>query len=256
MFKAKSRLLGVLGVLVVFAISAVATSSASATFSLETTACGTGTIVNLCWESAEKGASLKQLKGEEEFLILLASGDVHLTATLGTLVVEILCKDTIGLTGGATEDEFLLILQPSPLVANSTIDATLLFIECTLEGALGVKCLVPVEKETFELSGTVEEGSENNILFKPVVAGGPFIEIPFTNNTPETCPATIKGTKKVTGEQLCTWSTTEKPVLEDLEEHLLVCGASELLFAEQPATFTADYEIALENEPFWAIEES
>jgi hypothetical protein len=249
----KARLFGVLGVLAVFAISGVAASTASAEFKLETTACGSGTIVNLCWETASKGTTLKQLVGEEEFLILLETGLILLLAKIGEEDIHIHCNDTIGLTGGTTDDEFLLILQPSPLVANSTIDATLLFIECELEGTLATKCLVPIEKETKELTGTVEE-NESNILFK--AAGGIFIEIPFTNNTPETCPATIKGTKKITGEQLCTWSSSENPVLEDLEEHLLICGASELLFAEQIATFEAEYGIILEHEPFWDIEET
>jgi hypothetical protein len=243
-------LIGALGALTIFAISGVAASTASAEFKLETTACGSGTIVNLCWESAEKGTSLKQLKGEEEFLILLASGAITLTTlTLGTIA----CKDTIGLSGGTTEDEFLLFLQPEPLVANYTIDATLLFIECDLLGEIGTLCVVPIEKETTEITGTVEE-SENNILFKAV--SGVFIEFPLSNNGSNTCPATLKGTKKVTGEQLCTWSTVEKPVLEDVEEHLLVCGASELLFGEQAATFEADYEIAMEAHPFWDLEES
>jgi hypothetical protein len=254
MAQVKSRLICALGVLAVSAISGVAASTASAEFKLETTACGSGTIVNLCWETAEKGTSLKQLKGEEEFLILLASGAVTVTATLGAQKVEIACKDTIGLSGGTTEDEFLLFLQPEPLVANYTIDATLLFIECKLEGELGTKCKVPVEKETSALVGTVTE-NESDILFKPT-SGTTWIEIPLENNPPNTCPATVKGTRKITGEQLCTWSSTEKPVLEDLEEHLLVCGASELLLAEQPLTVAASYEIALEHETFWDIEET
>jgi hypothetical protein len=263
MSKVKVRLLCALGVLMVFAISGVAASTAAAEFTLvlntkeEPVACGTGTIVNLCYETVEKGTALKQLSGEEEFLILLATGAITLTAAVGPTVIK--CNDTVGfrtekeITEGKPEDNNLLILQPSPLVANSTLDVILEFIECKLQGELGELCLVPEHKETKELTGTVEE-NENNILFK--AAGGIFIEIPFTNNGANTCPATIKGTKKVTGEQLCTWSTTENPVLEDLEEHLLVCGKSELLLAEQEATFEADYGVILEHEPFWDIEET
>jgi hypothetical protein len=265
MSRVKSRLLCALGVLAVFAISGVAASTASAAFVLKETACGSGSIVNLCWETAEKGTSLKQLSGEEEFLILLASGGVTLKATLGGSVVEIKCNDTIGfrttkeVEEGLPEDFALLILQPEPLIANSTIDATLLFIECKLEKELGTLCVVPTEKETAALVGTVEE-NENNILFKPV-SGTIFIEIPFSNNGSNTCPSTIKGTKKVTGEQLCTWDTVLWPVLEDLEQHLLICKENvttppELQFAEQAAAFEADYEIALVNEPIWDIEES
>jgi hypothetical protein len=255
MSRVKSRLICALGVLTVFAISGVAASTASAEFKLETTACGSGTIVNLCWETASKGTSLKQLVGEEEFLILLETGAIELLAVLGTEDLNIVCKDTVGLTGGATEDTFLLILQPSPLVANSTIDATLLFIECELTGAASKKCKVPVEKETAELTGTVEE-NENNILFKPVT-GTTFISIPFENKAPETCPATLKGTHNVTGEELCVWSSTENPILEDLEEHLLNCTeGTGLLFGENAAKFDANYGIVLEHEPFWDIEES
>jgi len=245
--------LRVLGVLAVFVITAAATATASAEFKLETTACGSGTIVNMCWETASKGTSLKQLVGEEEFLLLLETGAILLLAIIGETELAIHCNDTVGLTGGAAEDEFLLILQPAPLLAKYTVDATLLFIGCVLEGTLGARCLVPVEKETTALTGTVEE-NENNILF--TATGGVWIELPLTNNTPETCPATFKGTKKITGEQLCTWSSTTNPPLEALEQHLLICGASELLFAEQSLLLEAEYGIVLEHEPFWDTEET
>jgi hypothetical protein len=174
---------------------------------------------------------------------------------LGGETIDIACKDTIGLSGGTTEDEFLLILQPEPLVNDSTIEATLLLIECELTGTIGKKCAVPVEKATAKLTGTVEE-NENNVLFQ--AAGGVWLEFLFENKGVETCPATLKGnSKKLTGEDLCVWSATENPILEDLEEHLLNCTeGGGLSFAEQPAKFDANYGIVLEHEPFWDIEES
>src|ERR1700749_1689328 len=147
MSKVTSRLICALGILSVFAISGAAAPTASAELKLEPTACGSGIIVNLCWETEEDGTSLKQLKGEEEFLILLATGAVEWLGILGGEDLNIACKDTIGRTGGTTEDEFLLVLQPEPLVTSYTLDANLLFIECELTGSLGKKCSVAVEIE-------------------------------------------------------------------------------------------------------------
>lgn len=251
MSRTKALLGSLLAVMAVLAMSGLGASSAMAVFPAELVEepCTGGKFINACWAPVKEG-ELLELRGEEEFLLLeegVLGGDtnVSLLAKFGAEDVHIVCE--------STDLEENLLLQASPLAENYLIDVKLLFLECKLEGALGKKCLVPVEKSTEALDGSPGT-EERDVVFKPVT-GTTFIVIPFSNNGTETCPATIKGEKKITGEQLCLWDSTATEALTDVAEHVLNCeeAGSSLKLGENAATFEAHYLVELVNHEWWDI---
>jgi len=258
MFKVKLSFVSVLAAFAALVISGFAASSASATFELTTKLCSGGTNINLCYEEA-KTKELFEFKGTEEFELLHEeTSDIVLTSTFNGEKVVIDCgladaEHTV--EGKLVEDG--LILQPEPLVKNTTLLFHLLFLECVLTGVLGEKCKIPAEKSTTELVGETEEKSDEFIVFKPE-SGTIFIEIPFEEKAK--CPATIKGNHNVTGEVLC---FILEPLVDKVE-HLLECnpekGGQEgkLFFAAStnPATFLIDdnvFLLGIKEEDPWSI---
>jgi hypothetical protein len=240
--------LGLLGVLATIAVSAISVSAASAAFTLTSTECNAGTVIAFCYATTEKGTTLLEFSGEEE--ILGTAGNTLLEAKFGEENVHIECTAST-IEGG-------LLLQPSPLVKVPTFDASSLhFTGCTLLETLGKKCKVPAELLTKPIVGTPE--TTEDIVFAPETPPI-FIEIEFSNNGTETCPVTIRGVRKVTGEELCNLlgngeaGTTAET---DLKLHILACPeeAGKLKFAENPAQFHAEYDIELDNATtdFWSL---
>lgn len=237
MSRIKLGILSALMVVSALAVSGLATSSASAAvFELTAEPCsGTG-IVALCWDSVNKGTNLRELKGSQTFEALKdveEAGEESLLLTkLGELEVHIVCVDA------HAEGT---ISQASPLVSTPTLSSPkIVFTECKLLETLGKKCKVPATLETKEITGTTPGVGE--VLFKPTV-GTTFIEFEISNNGAEVCPATVKGVRKITGEQTCLWLELEV----DLPEHLLFCPTedSKLKFIEQPAELLLAVEVKL-----------
>jgi hypothetical protein len=199
----KRKLFGVLAVAAVAAFSALGASSASAVvFTLSTLKCEGGSNVAFCWES-----TLKTECVAGEFLCELV-GDQSVTVKGGLVVLTVLSSpiqviECTLVTGTGT------ILQTEPLVAGkkTTIHLTLIFTGCklTLPEEIAKKCMIPEERDTKALEGTLL--SESELLVKPE-SGTVFIEIPYTNKGTEKCPAVFLGTHSVAGEQQI---TIEKP---------------------------------------------
>jgi hypothetical protein len=218
----------------------IAASAASATpFTLTATECTSAapTINTLCYATTEGGATLFEFSGSETISATKEAGTASfLKASFGTEEVNIECTEAETLGGE--------LLQPEPLVATPTVDVSSLdFRKCALVGALSKKCKVEEALTTKAIAGGTT-GEDGDVLFKPT-EGTTFIEITFGNST-ETCPATIKGTKKVTGEQLCTVLKTT----EDMKLHVLECPASgsTLKLGENKAEFAVSLDVTLVND--------
>jgi hypothetical protein len=206
----------------VAAISGVGASAASAeTFTLTTTKCTGGTFLNLCYETT--GKEKLELTGKQTVAVTNTTTGVFKVPSLG---IEILCATV---TGAGT------ITQTSPLTEKGKIKGTLVF-HCVLDTP--AKCKIPAEKETLPLVG--ELISESELLLKPET-GTTFIELPFENNGTETCPATIKGTHKITGEQVV--KIINPGVAEETKEGESV-EVSKLKFSEEAATLTGKLKLS------------
>jgi len=113
----------------------------------------------------------------------------------------------------------------------------IIFTVCSILEPIGKKCIIKEPLETKNLIGNFadEEGESIDTVFTPE-SGTTFTEFQLQNNGTETCPATLTGTHRVTGEVLCLLLTAKV----DTIVHLLECtseGSRNLLFAEEPTTF-------------------
>jgi hypothetical protein len=231
--------LSILAVVVVSAVGAVGASTASATFTLEPTACPGGAIVTICWETTVKGTELKEFKGSEEISSKLTPGTESLLE-VASLELHITCTTVTN-----TEGEFV---QTAPLTTAATIKGLEVdFTNCTVLEPYTAKCSV-TEPILWKAMGGVfgTEDPLNDVVLKPE-AGTEFTTFVFKSKAGQTCPATLTAVSvKFTGELLCTLPEIE----EDLLVHLLLCKHNEttsLLFAEKPATFEIDQELTLKN---------
>jgi hypothetical protein len=238
----------VIGVLAVAAVCAMAVSSASAViFELTTVRCvAPEDTTTICW-ALFTGEELFELKGEQSFTGEYSAEETGeenlLAAKFGEEEVHITCT---GATSKGT------VLQPKPLEVAPVIVGVVVSTGCKVLEPLGKKCDVPETLTTSEIEGVVGPTDEE-VVFSPSPADlGVFIAITFTNNGTETCPAAIKGERKVTGSQACLWV---KPT-EDLEKHLLWCqtAGSKLKFSGNAAEFLQSQQITLVKlEDFWDI---
>lgn len=233
--------LSVLGALVVFVVGAIAASSASAAFVLTATNCE-GTVVTACYATTNEGATLFEFSGEEATSAKNVAGqEVLLQAILGE-EVHIVCTASSA-TG--------TLVQPAALAGPVTeAGGVITFTGCSLLEPLAKKCKVPAElktkaiKATFPTTGETEYSAEGGTI---------FIEIPFTNNGTETCPATIKGTQPVTGTQKC---TNVEPEVDRAEgEQKCEEGGSNLKLGGSAAKFLLVQKVKLVNatDDFWSI---
>jgi len=229
----------ILAALAVTVVTAVAASSASAAFELSTAKCETGPKFGVCW-SANTLEEPLELVGEET---ITAKGGLNKFVVSG-VPLEIECEEIVQGTAIAN-----LVSQTAPLgTPANKIEGTLLEKKCKLTGTNTVaeKCLIPEEKETNELSG--EATSATNVHLIPKT-GSVFIEIPFTNILSPielTCPATVAGTRKVTGAQdLTVVSSTN----EQGQKTGTTVVASELLFIEKKAELTGSITVKFTEDP-------
>lgn len=245
-FMTRLRLI-VLSIMAILAVGAISASTASAAFELTATAC-TGTLDTLCYATTEKGATLFEFKGAEAFLATLEVGiETLLEANLGESL-HITC-----LTATTEGGEFL---QAEPLLARPTVDVSSIhFTGCEVLAPIGKKCKVVTPILTKALTGTLSTTEVGDVNFKPTV-GTEFVGIVLENNGAEVCPATIRGTKPVTGEELCQLVSPE----EALKLHTLKCAESEaegnlLLLASQPTHFKLVLDVELDNATtdFWDL---
>ncbi len=221
-----------LGVLALTALGAALASTASASFTTTEIECKEA-IPTLCLESNGK---LFEAKGTETYSGKLVPGtEASLKSTIGEEEINVAC------TADASSGE---IDQTEPLLkAVRSIKGVLKFSGCSLLGVLAKKCKVPATLTTTLLLGTViDEMPINAGLVKPET-GTTIIELALENNGAETCPATVKGTKRVAGEDLCT--SAESEVDKVVHSGECVAAGSKLTFGEQPATFTCKAEVEL-----------
>ena len=214
-------------VVVIAAISGVAATSASA-YELSNEICN-GKIINLCWNNA---GTLQELIKTQPTTIALKTGSVVLIKTaIGGLTIEIECK---------VVSSSLTITQAEPLVKQGTIVGTLTLKECKIVGGVEIakKCKIPAEKTTKELVGTLTTVKE--LLLKPVT-GTTILEVPFENNGTEVCPATIKGTHSLMGEQVFEILNPEKPEITKSGKSVAL---SKLKLGEEKAELTGEIVIS------------
>jgi hypothetical protein len=185
----RTKFMGVLiAAFVVTAISAVGASSASAVvFTLTTTLCTGGTNVALCYSTTANPETL-ELIGEQSETV---EGGLVVFTINTEPVQKIECESS---SGSGT------IFQKEPLVAGkkTTLKGFLKYKGCVLVTEPNKKCIAQKENETTELEGTLE--TETTLALKPA-SGTTFIEIEYTNNGTEKCPATFLGKHAVTGTQ-------------------------------------------------------
>jgi hypothetical protein len=245
MSRMKLLVLGVLGVVVAFA---VASSSASAVvFELTTKPClEPNTTTTICWALFEK-EELFELKGEQSFTGTYSAevtGEENLLAAkFGEEEVHIVCA---GATSSGTVE------QQKPLEVAPVIHGTLTSTGCKLLEPVAKKCAMSETLTTNEIEGVVGASPEE-VLFQPAPKdNGIFIVIAFANNGAEKCPTAIVGTQNVKGSQLCLWPHHE----EDLQIQLLFCetAGSKLTLGGNKAEFLQAQDITLVKlEDFWDI---
>jgi hypothetical protein len=204
-------------------------------FTSLSTLCEGGSLIVFC--SAEGTSStLFELEGEEEFEILSPSS-FTLLSTIGESHLSMSCTATEAKHEGLENG---LILQQTPLGAggsNYLLNAVLDFTGCKLIEPDTTKCEVPSSASWLSTVG--EPSSAEDIVFKPE-SGTIFAELAIKSISGQTCPATIVGTHKVTGSQLCLFVGAGSA----LEAHLLECNTlSGLKLGESAAELTFDSSI-------------
>jgi hypothetical protein len=216
-----------LAVVAIAAMGAFSASAASAAvFTLGTAECKEG-FWNLCWAETAAGA-LKELSGTQSGTVAKKTGSANAIFNVASVGVTIECKNV------TSSDA--LINQEKPLTKNSTITGHLVFKECKLTGELGEVCTIPVEKTTEALTGEVV--SETELKLKPTSTKA-FITIPFEGAS---CPATVKGSHEVTGEDVI---VIEKPgTPETTKSGANSTTKSTLKFSEKTATLTDEVTIS------------
>jgi hypothetical protein len=220
--------LAILAAFAVMAVFAVGASGASAAFTLSTATCPVaGAPTALCDEAFA-------FTGSESFTgSLVAGAETLLRAVFGETEVHIDCT-SVTITG---------IFTMNLLTGNVTLTAVITtFHGCKLLEPLGKKCTVSEELKTNSIKGAITSASEDT--FEPET-GTTFIELAFGNNGTETCPATIKGTKKVTGSQKCT--NVEPEVFAVEKEISCLESGSSLKLGENTAEFKMPVKIHLVN---------
>jgi hypothetical protein len=219
--------LAMLAAFAVLALSAIGASGASAAFTLSTDTCPVAAAKTaLCDEAFA-------LTGTEAFAgSLVKEKETLLLAHFGELEVHIEC------TGATVTGNF----TSTPLTTNVLVSGMVIkFTGCTLLEPLAKKCTVSTELTTNAIKGEITSASEDK--FEPET-GTVFIPITFGNST-ETCPATIKGTKNVTGSQKCT--NVEPEVFAVEKEISCLEAGSALKIGENAAEFKLPVNIHLVN---------
>jgi hypothetical protein len=225
-------------------VTAGAASSASAkSFELTSEPCHPGNgKFGVCWGTSEATALAEplELEGEEE---VTAKSTTVALFVVPSIPVEIECLTV-------TNSGIGIVSQTSPLgVAKNTISGILKFggmgatEECKLVGTNTVaeRCEIPKEKNTVELQGEAINATEVHLLPK---TGTVFIEIPFASKAGFTCPATVIGTRKVTGFQNLIVNADGKASLVGA-----AVAESGLKFIEKQAKLTGSIEVKFINQP-------
>jgi hypothetical protein len=230
----------------VVAASAMSASSASAAFTLTTKACTGGAFLGLCYENEKatecgEKSTVCELEGTSTETVSGGATTLKIN-TSPNVVVE--CKTA---SGSGTID------QLSPLTESAQIlKGVIGYKGCkiTAPAEIVTKCVIPETKETNLLLGTLT--SVEKLLLKPET-GTVFIEIPFTSKEGQTCPATVKGTRSVTGEQEVTIASPETFGSSKTGTAVLV---SKLEFFSQKAELTEELTLTLAESispDTWAI---
>jgi hypothetical protein len=236
----KSKLRTVLfALLAVTAVAAATASTASATFVLTEIPCGSNApnpiVFNLCYGTSEELALSEplELTGEES-ITALAGENLFFVPSIP---VEILCKKAEGI-GANQLIKQLIVLGPN--ATSATVEGQLEFQECILEGTgtIASKCVIPTQEVTTALTGKAI--STEAVLLKPA-AGTVFIEINFTSKAGQTCPATVIGLRKVTGEEEVKVNTED----ELGQKTGSSVAKSELLFIEKQAELTGEITVSM-----------
>jgi hypothetical protein len=205
-------------------------------FSLSTIACETG-LPSFCYENTES-KKLFALEGEEPVLGgLIAAGETLFAEKFGTEEVHLACTAT---------DFHGTAIQTKPLVeAGALHNVALTFSGCSVLEPLGKKCAVPAEIKTNALTGTLGEESPVAKTMLSVTVGTTWFEVAFVNNGAETCPITLRGTKKITGKVVC--QNVEPEVAAT--EHEISCepAGSELKFGENTCEFLMQVLVHFEH---------
>jgi hypothetical protein len=190
-------------------------------FTLSERQCGSGLYPNLCWYSAIYGSS-NELVGKQTANF---RGSSTARFTLGPNI-EIDCNRTAGAS----------TITQSPSLFRGYFTGSLKFVECKLYGPLSPKCKIPAEVKTSELLG--EFVSANEIVLSAKVP--PFVAFAFENNSPETCPKSIRGNQNITGvDQLEIYF----PEFAEAGKTLIGKMSSGLKYGEESASFADEFEL-------------
>jgi hypothetical protein len=225
----------ILSSVVCILVAAIWSTSASASFEITKVECSGSGIPTACIELEGK---LFEVKGEETYSGKLVPG-TEILFTVPSIPIEVACSEDV--SSGT-------ISQLNPGVEAVTAVGTLKLKGCSLigTGAVATKCAIPTEKTTLSLLGTVVD--EMPIKAGKVIpaSGTIIIEIPFSSKAGQTCPATVVGTRKVTGADTCFDPEAEV----DKAVHVGECTktGSELLFIEKAANFECKAEAQLSGE--------
>jgi len=204
--KLKALLVSILAML---AVSAVGATTASAAFALSSEECNEG-LVSFCWDVAEPGTLLRELKGKEAATATVTKPTLLEAAVAGGPIHFECLKAKLG--AGSEVD------QEKPLAEVALVKVTSLETsECKMVKPLN--CEVTPEIKTKAIVGDpVSETDEaQGVVFKPSV-GTLFVEVKFSG-----AECLIKGNQQINGEQVCLWLTP----LEDLLGQELLCAHTE-----------------------------
>jgi hypothetical protein len=206
-------------------------SPSFATFEITSIECKEG-VPTLC---IEHNGALFEAKGTETYVGKLVAGtEALMSAKFGETEIHIVCT---------TDESIGEIKQTEPLVAAVTAQGVLKLGGCKLLEPLAAKCAVPESLTTNTLSGTViDEMPVRQGVVKAAV-GSTIIELEFKNATGGTCPATIKGVKRVAGEDTC--ETLEPEVDKVTQVGECLPAGSKLKLGENAAEFLCTAEVEL-----------
>ena len=238
------RMMMLLGlcVLVVGAVSAVVSSSASAAL------CTSTPEVEQFRVCLFLSTTELELLEEATFALSQESGEPHKLNIQGFFSLEIQCNEASGETG---------------VVVELAMNGKIVFTECAVTSADKKECEVPGSIEAKEIDGTLSlqtelEGATEalrlDLLLSPEIAGNAFATFTIKSKPGETCLA-AEQSWLVLGEILCFFL---EPIETDEVEHLFECpeSGSLLNFSGTPAVLQAEFSalmISPVSDASWSI---
>jgi hypothetical protein len=232
--------------LAVFAVSAVASASASAHQYMRCTEKPLG--LGPKWDNDVCNTMTKPPAERRWEIVSVANG----TKVEGTSGESILKSelDFVKLTIKCSKDTFSGDLDESGKSSHTVIT----YEGCALANPAGETCEVNATLPTNELKDELVTGSGSRLEDKFESEGTHFIEIEIKQKSGKTC--TPKGTYPITGSQTCEVDKTNAEAETLAADHKIICSTtgSKLKLGPEKATYEGTATVGLQGGGNWAAE--